>query len=177
MASVDRRDFLVRSALGSLAFSVGGYELLLSPAQARSAGASLRTLTMHEAETIGALGETLLPGAREAGIAHYVDQQISVAPEQCLLILPFLEYHPPYAPFYRSGLETLDNASRRGYRRPFIDLSASQRAALVRAQRQKDPLFYLASQADAVDVVYGTVEGFKRLGIPYMPHVAPTRRW
>ena len=30
---------------------------------------------------------------------------------------------------------------------------------------------------DAVDVVYGTVEGFERLGVPYMPHVLPTARW
>ena len=30
---------------------------------------------------------------------------------------------------------------------------------------------------DAVDVVYGTVEGFARLGIPYMPHILPQRSW
>jgi hypothetical protein len=25
--------------------------------------------------------------------------------------------------------------------------------------------------------VYGTVEGYKALGIPYMPHIAPDKRW
>jgi len=30
---------------------------------------------------------------------------------------------------------------------------------------------------DAVDVVYGTVEGYAGLGIPYMPHIAPTKKW
>jgi len=28
-------------------------------------------------------------------------------------------------------------------------------------------------RSDAVDVVYGTVEGFERLGVPYMPHILP----
>jgi hypothetical protein len=28
-----------------------------------------------------------------------------------------------------------------------------------------------------VDVYYGTQEGFARLGIPYMPHIAPQEPW
>jgi hypothetical protein len=32
-------------------------------------------------------------------------------------------------------------------------------------------------RSDAVDVVYGTMEGYASLGIPYMPHIAPTKRW
>ncbi len=30
---------------------------------------------------------------------------------------------------------------------------------------------------DAVDVVYSTVEGYEALGVPYMAHIAPERRW
>jgi hypothetical protein len=30
---------------------------------------------------------------------------------------------------------------------------------------------------DAIDVVYGTVEGFARLSVPYMPHILPQRSW
>jgi len=26
-------------------------------------------------------------------------------------------------------------------------------------------------------VVYGTMEGYEALGIPYMPHIAPEKRW
>jgi hypothetical protein len=26
-------------------------------------------------------------------------------------------------------------------------------------------------------VVYGTMEGYEALGVPYMPHIAPDRRW
>jgi hypothetical protein len=32
-------------------------------------------------------------------------------------------------------------------------------------------------RSDAVDVVYGTVEGYEALGIPYQPHIAPLKRW
>jgi hypothetical protein len=26
-------------------------------------------------------------------------------------------------------------------------------------------------------VVYGTMEGYEALGVPYMPHIAPDKRW
>jgi len=25
--------------------------------------------------------------------------------------------------------------------------------------------------------VYGTMEGYEALGVPYMPHIAPDKRW
>ena len=36
---------------------------------------------------------------------------------------------------------------------------------------------YTVLRNDAIDVVYGTMEGYAALGIPYMPHIAPTKRW
>jgi hypothetical protein len=36
---------------------------------------------------------------------------------------------------------------------------------------------YAVFRADAVDVVYGTMEGYEALGIPYMPHIPPEKRW
>ena len=36
---------------------------------------------------------------------------------------------------------------------------------------------YTLLRSDAVDVVYGTMEGYAALGIPYKPHIAPTKRW
>ena len=41
----------------------------------------------------------------------------------------------------------------------------------------KNPMAYAVLRADAVDVVYGTMEGYQALGIPYMAHIAPDRRW
>ena len=37
------------------------------------------------------------------------------------------------------------------------------------------PLVYAVLRADAVDVVYGTMEGYEALGIPYMPRFHPRR--
>jgi len=36
---------------------------------------------------------------------------------------------------------------------------------------------YLVLRSDAVDVVYGTMDGYAALGIPYRPHIAPSKRW
>ena len=39
------------------------------------------------------------------------------------------------------------------------------------------PLFYLAIRSDAADLVYGTVDAFERMGLPYVPHIEPPSRW
>jgi hypothetical protein len=39
------------------------------------------------------------------------------------------------------------------------------------------PLFYFVTRNDAVDVFYGTREGFATLEIPYMPHILPRESW
>ncbi|MGZ3289479.1 MAG: twin-arginine translocation signal domain-containing protein, partial [Xanthobacteraceae bacterium] len=75
MSQMERRAFMKGAAGGALAFTVGGIDVLLSPAAARAQGVPLRTLTAAQAATLEALGETLVPGARQAGIAHFVDQQ------------------------------------------------------------------------------------------------------
>jgi hypothetical protein len=35
---------------------------------------------------------------------------------------------------------------------------------------------YFVLRSDAVDVVYGTMEGYESLGVPYMPHIVPDKR-
>jgi len=73
------------AAIGTLAFTVGGAEVMLTPRQARAQGLALRTLTADQAAILDAVGETLVPGAKDAGIVHFVDQQISIAPQEALL--------------------------------------------------------------------------------------------
>src|SRR5258707_9892802 len=80
MDAMERRVFLKRAGMGMLAFTVGGADVLMTPGQARAQGVPFRLLKAHEAETIEALGETLVPGAQRAGIAHFIDQQVSVSP-------------------------------------------------------------------------------------------------
>src|SRR5207253_5775475 len=102
--------FMKGAAIGVLAFTVGGVEVLLTPSAARAQGVPLRTLTAAQAATLDALGETLVPGARQAGISHFVDQQLSIPAEEALLEARILNVRPPYANFYRAALGAVDRA-------------------------------------------------------------------
>jgi hypothetical protein len=186
MKSANRRLVLKGAALGALAYTVGGAEVLLTPREALAQGLPLKVLTADERTALEALGDTLLPGAKDAGLAHYVDQQLSVPASDALLIARAVGVMPPYANFYRAGLAALDATAQKAHGAKFAALPQEKKNELVEQFRQKvpdgwsgppSPFFYFVSRADAVDVYYGTVEGFERLGIPYMPHIAPLRRW
>jgi len=109
---ISRRDFVGGAAVGALAFTVGSAQLLLTPRQARAQGVPFRLLKANEAEALEALGETLVPGARAAGIAHFIDQQLSVTQEEALLEARILNVKPPYVNFYRAAIGAIDKASQ-----------------------------------------------------------------
>ena len=186
MERMERRAFLQGAAIGAVAFTVGGAEVLLTPGAARAQGVPLRTLTAEQAATLDALGETLVPGARAAGISHFVDQQISIPAEEALLEARILNVKPPYANFYRAAIGAIDKASQAREGRRFAQINAIGQRELVDLMRQNKldgwqgppgPFVYFVTRSDAVDVVYGTVEGYESLGIPYMAHIAPEKRW
>src|SRR4029077_8420258 len=184
---IERRDFMKGAATAALAFTVGGVEVFLTTREARAQNVPFRLLKAGEAETIEALGETLVPGARAAGIAHFIDQQLSVPPGEALLEARILNVRPPYANFYRAAIGAVDKASQTlNSGRRFAQLNPSEQHDLVDTMRQNKiqgwqgpggSFVYLVLRSDAVDVVYGTVEGYETLGIPYMPHIAPDKRW
>src|SRR5438067_123350 len=137
MQGIERRAFVKGAGIGALAFSVGGVEVLLTPAQAHAQGVALRTLTVEQAATLEALGEPLVPGARAAGIAQFVDQQISGPAEEALLEARILNVRPPYANFYRAALAAVDRASKAANAgRAFAQLNESEQRALVDSMRQ-----------------------------------------
>jgi hypothetical protein len=81
---------------------------------------------------------------------------------------------------------TIDDSSRKSFGNEFAQLSAKDQREFVDHMRQNKiedwkgrpaALAYAVLRADAVDVVYGTMEGYEALGIPYMPHIAPEKRW
>jgi hypothetical protein len=97
-----------------------------------------------------------------------------------------MEVPPPYADFYRASLAALDALAQALNRQNFADLPATSAQELVAAigrdqppswQGPPSPLFYFVARSDAVDVFYGTMPGFERLGIPYLAHVEPDRLW
>jgi Gluconate 2-dehydrogenase subunit 3 len=186
MEPIARRDFVKGATLGALVFTVGGAEVLLTAGQARAQGVPFRVLEADAVATLEALGETLAIGARQDGIAHFVDQQLTVPPGHALLSLRVTEVRPPYADFYRAALGGVDRASQALHQRGFAALEPAEQHDFVDRLRQNrienwqgpsQSFVYGTLRNDAVDVVYGTVEGFARLGIPYMPHILPQRSW
>jgi hypothetical protein len=186
MDALERRVFLRGASMGLLAFTVGGAEILMSPGEARARAVPFRLLSGEEAETLEALGETLLPGAREAGVAHFIDQQVSVTPEEALLEARIVNVRPPFIDFYRAAIGGIDKASMARGGKRFATLSAAEQRDLIDQLRQNKiegwqgppaGLVYFVLRSDAVDVVYGTMEGYESLGVPYMAHIPPDKRW
>jgi len=187
MSEIERRALMKGAGLSALAFSVGGARVLLSPRQARAQNIPYRTLSPEQVEILEALGETLVPGAAAAGISHFVDQQLSIPPEEALLEARILNIRPPYANFYRAALGAIGRASyANNDNRAFAKISANERRDFVDQMRQNKvagwqgppgPFVYLVMRSDAVDVVYGTMDGYAALGVPYMAHIEPVKRW
>lgn len=181
-----RRTLLKSAALGLFAFEVGGCQKLLSPQDAREQGADLVTFTTAEATLLEAFGEALIPGARKAGIAHYVDANLARPVEQSLLTVRYLDVLPPHDAFYKAGLKALDIAARNLLGKPFAKAGATEAKPLIAGllpgkvagwDGPPPPLFYLAVRSDAADLVYGTKAAFERMNVPYMPHIDPAQDW
>jgi hypothetical protein len=173
MTNVGRRGFVKGATLGALAFTVGGVEAIMAPGEARARNVPFRLLDAHQGETL-------------EGIAHYIDQQLSVPPHEALLQARIFNVRPPFADFYRTAIVSIDESSRRIFGRDFAQLSAADQREFVGRMRQNKiegwtgrpgAAVYAVLRADAVDVVYGTMEGYEALGIPYMPHIPPEKRW
>jgi hypothetical protein len=186
MTGIGRRAFMKGATLGAVIFTVDGVETMLTPMQARAQGVALRVLNPDEARALEAIGETLAIGARQAGIAHFVDSQLSVPPEESLLAIRVTEARPPYAKFYQAALAAIDRASQARSARRYAELTEAEQRDFVNALRESkfeawqgpgQANVYLTLRNDAIDVAYGTMAGYDRLGVPYMPHIKPDRSW
>jgi hypothetical protein len=183
--TLNRREILRRGGL-LLTYGTGAGALLLSPAQAREKRLEFGVLKAGEVETLESLGNVLHQDAAGAGLAHFIDHQLVADPNECLLIAKYFNVPQPYVEFYRAGLAALNALSEARYGRRFAKLNSEQATAIVGEiggtvpegwQGPPAPLFYIVVRSDVVDVVYGTVAGFDRLGIPYMPHILPETPW
>ena len=183
---IQRRTILKTSAL-MISTAIAGTPILITPRQARATGAKFKTLTAAEVLCLEALADVLLPGARAAGVAHFVDDQLVKPPEDNLLLLRYLNVTLPAREFYGIGLAAMDEASRRERSRSFAELTREDASALVR-QMQKNQItgwrgpsastLYVAIRGDCIDVLYDGHDGATRLGIPMLGHTAPPpARW
>src|ERR1700760_2652851 len=186
MNDMERRVFMKGASMGMLSFAVGGVDVLMTPGEARARAVPFRSLQAEEAETLEALGETLLPGAREAGVAHFIDQQVSVPANEALLEARIVNVRPPYINFYRGAIGGVNKASMARSGKRFAALSPTEQHDFIDQLRQNKiegwqgppaGLVYFVLRSDATDVVYGTMEGYESLGVSYLPHIAPDKRW
>lgn len=189
---MSRRSFLKSSGFGVSALSLTGSTFLLSPADAHARNLPFKVLTDREVETLGSFAEELLPGAKDAGVAHFVDEQLSRDPTESLLIARYFQIEPPYSGFYKGGLATLNGYCLQNFSQSFTKMESKARKTFVGTLFNMgdsgpiDPegwigppaaLLYLCVRSDAVDVVYGTEEGFQQLNVPYMAHIKPPTKW
>jgi hypothetical protein len=186
MDAMQRRVFLKGASMGLLSFTAGGADILMTAGEARARAVPFRLLSGEEAESLEALGEALVPGAREAGVAHFIDQQVSVPPGEALLEARIVNIKPPFINYYRAAIGGVEKASTARSGKRFAALSASEQHDFIDQLRlnkldgwQGPPAaqVYFVLRSDAVDVVYGTMDGYESLGVPYLPHIAPDKRW
>src|SRR5499427_1879182 len=136
MTQIQRRDFVRGVGIGALAFTVGGAQVMMTPRQAHAVNVPYRLLNANESETLAAMGETLVPGARAAGIAHFVDQQLSVPPGEALLEARIVNVKPPFINFYRAAIGGIDKASASRSGKRFVALPASEQHDFIDQLRQ-----------------------------------------
>ena len=184
--NLDRRRFLRDSGI-VLSVAVAGDILSLSPRAALAAGLPYQVLSGQEVSALEAVAEALVPGARDAGIAHYIDKQLAAAPQDSLLMLKYLGVSPAeYLGFYRGGLAAAVHfaQARLGKAWPLLDPGQAQALlAAIASGETADwdgpaaPFFHFVIRSDACDVVYGTEAGFARIDMPYMAHIEPPQPW
>ena len=158
----------------------------MTPAEARRSQVTFRVLSESDVLAVETLGDALAPGSAVAGLAHYIDHQLNAPDEECMLMIKYLGVPKPFAPFYKGGLSAASLAATRVFSKPIVELDeiesrslVSQIAAGTVVEWDGPPpgFFYFVLRADAVDVRYGTKQGFADLGIPYEPHIDPPSSW
>ena len=180
-----RRSVLIGSGGLIITALIGGCEKQVTPEQAAKLSAQIKSFSKHESATFTKFSDIIVPGSTAAGTVHFVDYQLRQDPNDCLLMLKYFQITPPYVGFYKAGLKALDGFSRANFGKSFVTLTSTQHTQIVKKiiagpTNWSGPpafLFYMFVRSDAVDLVYGTPEGFEKLSVPYMAHIDPPKGW
>jgi len=187
--SLSRRTFLHRtglSGIGLLTFSVAGCQREMTPAQARRSDVAFEVLSTTQVAALERLGDAIVPGSAQDGLAHYIDHQLNAPADQCMLMIKYLGVPAPFTGFYQAGLAAAAKAAAELFPVPVEELDDVQSASLISQMSMgaienwdapPPAFFYFVLRSDAVDVSYGTKQGFARLGIPYAAHIDPPTSW
>ncbi len=174
-------------AAGTFTFVLSGCDVSMTPKDAKTHGADFTVLSAQSANALEQLGEALVPGAAEAGIAYYIDAQLRHSAENCLSFLRYMDWPGAYADFYDSAIKAFGHAAQTAYGASVSALTVDQKTSLIQHMLKGDIdwldtapppfLFYFVLRSDAVDVVYGTMAGFEALDVPYFAHIEPPSAW
>jgi len=178
---IGRRQFIA-SAVGAAAMA-GSVRAAL--AEVKGDEIKFKVFSDHQAQVFSVWCDLLAPGASAAGVVQFVDKYLSAPYLESLLFVRFFQ-GAPLAEFYTAGLLGIDGESVAQFQKPFLDLTPANQKLIVDAVVASDTkswnapeafFFYLVSRNDAVDVVYGTENGFQVLDIPYLAHISPDQPW
>lgn len=155
---------------------VAGQWVWLTPREAQARAFEPQVLSSGQCTALSILGDALVPGAATAGIAAYIDLQLQ-AGDQSLLIGKYLGVDASaQSGFYRAAADNVIAMTDENTSMPtFIADMAGDKLSDWIGPPASYVLFVL--RADALDVTYGTPEGFENLGIPYMAHIMPEQPW
>ena len=182
---MDRRQ-LLQAGGASLTIAAAVPLGLFNPREARAQGVPFKVLAPDEVATIEALADALVPGARDAGVSHYIDHELASPSPR--LLLRFAQLPGPMAPYYHRALAAFAASMTAQGNGAFASLAPAAQHTVIEALRTASikpwdanavaaPVFYGMMRNDGVDVVYGSAEGFKNLDMPYMPHIMPKTTW
>jgi hypothetical protein len=141
-------------------------------------------LTSAQQAILSAIGNTLLPGAAEAGLVAFIEHNLGLANPRLLLKYRDLPLDP--VAFYRDALDAIDELAIRRFQTGFTMLSELQQCAIVDLLIEGDPPgwhgppaneVFTVLRMDAFDVLYGTPTGYERLDLQQHVHIAPERAW
>lgn len=183
-----RRSLVERALKGSLlclTFKLGSVSVLLTPEEARAQKVPLQMLDEAQARRLELLADAILPGSAGLGVVQFVDHQLNADPNESLLIAKYFQVPLPYMNFYAGGIAVAAGMAQKTFGKSIDELTADERQRLIEEMAAPGAvvdefpifLFYMCLRSDAVDVVYGTPEGFEKLNVPYMQHILPPEGW
>jgi len=157
-----RRTFLS----AALAGAAGGTAIVW---RAGKTGSGWRFFTSEEARTLEAICGQIIPadgdpGAKEVGVANYIDIQLT-------------KHFKKYRQLYRQGIADVEAASHRAFGKPFADLPSAQQVAVLEDIEKHSSAFFNLILAHTIQGFYGDprhggnrdMASWRMLGLPCPP--------